>query len=134
MSYTDRDHRLQSPRRITEIFETGLRAQDAVGLMMGLPSPVAPVRMAFAVGRRHGGAVQRNRIRRLCREAFRQVRAELPGGWDFVLVPHSRAKHSVAGLAVAIPRLARRVVQQHAITKTSTEKAAEGPAGKPADG
>lgn len=41
-----------------------------------------PVRVAYAVGRRAGGAVTRNRIRRRLRAAVRQVRPDLvPGAY-----------------------------------------------------
>ncbi len=87
----DRDYRLRSPRRITELFESGTRAEDSWGMMIGAEgTPGSPPQMAFAVGRRHGGAVQRNRMRRLCREAFRQVRGDLPGAWDLVFVPRAK--------------------------------------------
>ena len=46
-----------------------------------------PARYALVVGKRWGGAVTRNRIRRLLRESFRLGRMQLPPGYDFVLVP-----------------------------------------------
>lgn len=44
-------------------------------------------RFGLRVGRVVGSAVQRNRVKRCLREAFRLCRARLPNGLDIVIVP-----------------------------------------------
>jgi ribonuclease P protein component len=43
-------------------------------------------RFGVSVGRKVGGAVQRNKVKRALREAYTQLAEELPSGHDFVLV------------------------------------------------
>ncbi|HEX8067435.1 MAG TPA: ribonuclease P protein component [Thermoleophilaceae bacterium] len=52
-------------------------------------------RLGVSVGRKVGGAVQRNRVKRLLREAFWAIAPELPDGHDFVVV----ARPDAAGFA-----------------------------------
>ena len=45
-----------------------------------------PPRLGVSVGRKLGGAVERNRVKRLLRDAFWAAAEELPPGHDFVIV------------------------------------------------
>ena len=49
------------------------------------PSGAAHFRAGIAVGKRVGGAVQRNRVKRRVREHLRARLAELTPGWDVVI-------------------------------------------------
>ena len=49
---------------------------------------------AFVAGRRLGGAVQRNRARRVLREAWRRVAPDIDGGADVVFVARRGILHA----------------------------------------
>ena len=71
-----------------------------------------PPRLDVSVGRKVGGAVERNRVKRLLREAFWKTAPALPAGHDFVLVARPDAGRLAAergerGIAEALAEVLR---------------------------
>ncbi len=57
----------------------------------GDATPGGGSRLGVSVGRRVGGAVERNLVKRLLREAFWTVAESLPDGHDYVIVARTDA-------------------------------------------
>jgi ribonuclease P protein component len=55
------------------------------------PNGLSHNRYGVVTGKKLGGAVVRNRVRRLFREVLRATNSKLTGGWDIVLVAHPSA-------------------------------------------
>jgi len=68
------------------------------------------VRLGVSVGRKVGGATERNKVKRAMREAFWGLAERLPDGYDFVLVGRSDIaglieREGTAGLAASLAAL-----------------------------
>lgn len=73
-------------------------------------------RLGLSVGRKVGGAVQRNRIKRLIREAFRLEASSLPAGFDLVCIPRPNSKSTLDDYRASIRSVTARALARYQST------------------
>lgn len=79
--------RLKGRRAFARVFGGRRSAANPLAVVYAMPNELTFSRLGLTVGRKHGAAVRRNRLKRLLREAFRFVYGKLPQGYDFICVP-----------------------------------------------
>jgi len=98
--------KLKRPAEFERVYAVRRSVSDAVLILYGAPNPLGHLRIGLSVSRKVGGAVQRNRVRRLFREAFRLSKADHPAvGLDLILIPRKGTLPPLAELQVALLKL-----------------------------
>ncbi len=93
--------RILTPREFQAVRAARRSVADDVLAIAWKPNATGATRLGLAIAVRGIGAVRRNRIRRLIREAFRLRRATLPVGLDLVVMARDNAKAQVWALVDA---------------------------------
>ena len=72
-------------------------------------------RLGVSVSKDHGGAIRRNKLKRVLREAFRLERARMPQSCDVVLIPKRRPDDlPLAELRGELPKLVEKAFHKPA--------------------
>jgi len=105
--------RLKTRRHFRRVYGRGRRASGRWLTVIGVPGRSdVEVRVGLSVSKAHGGAVRRNKIKRLLREAFRLERHRFPRGLDLVLIPRQRDdNYPLAELRTELQSLVERLLQ-----------------------
>ena len=87
------DYRLKKEKDFNLIFNKGKRLYSTNLTVIYLPSK--SIKAGFAVSKKHGGSVQRNRIKRLLRESFRSFIPILGENFFFVFIPKVKDEYTL---------------------------------------
>lgn len=101
--------RLLTRADFQSVFGARNSAADDLVVVYGRPSALPRCRLGLSVSRKVGGAVVRNRWKRLLREAFRLSQHELPAGLDLVVIPRATAPPTLSALQASLLQLAQRI-------------------------
>jgi ribonuclease P protein component len=78
--------RLASNKQFEAVLARNVRVADGLLVLYAAENDCGYPRLGVSVGKSCGGAVQRNRLKRLLREAFRQSQDQIPAGFDYLLM------------------------------------------------
>ncbi|MCW8130124.1 MAG: ribonuclease P protein component [Planctomycetota bacterium] len=129
-----RAHGRRAPLRLREStdFQRVYNAQEALHgpnvVVFYCANGLPLARMGVSVGRKHGNAVRRNRIKRVLREAFRQAQDILPSGYDYVLIPRRGVReYRTCDVRASLEHLARKIPLPGEGTRLAQARAGEAP-------
>jgi ribonuclease P protein component len=103
---------LRSRAEFQQVMRNRRSVADAVLIVYGLRNELGYSRLGLAVSKKVGGAVVRNKWKRLIREVFRQERARLPVGLDFVVLPRAGNMPAWNRVRASFPQLAWRIAKR----------------------
>ena len=87
------DYRLKKDKDFKAVFNKGKRLFSSELTLIYLPSD--QLKVGYAVSKKHGGSVMRNRIKRLLRESFRSFIPSIGQNFFFVFIPKIKEEYSL---------------------------------------
>jgi ribonuclease P protein component len=109
--FRPREH-LRRPIDFKRVYDHRRSVSSESLIVYAAPNELPHNRLGLSVSRKFGGAVQRNRMRRLYREAYRLTRHQMPTGLDLVLIPRSKTEPPLADLLASLPKLVNQVARK----------------------
>ena len=117
-------YRLRHTAEISAVRQKGKHWHHPLATLYVLANQRQQTRFAFVAGRRVGKAVQRNRAKRLLREATRHCLNQIAPGWDCMIVARDKTAQAnyEEGFAAAV-----QLLQRAHLLQPTADKGVSGP-------
>jgi ribonuclease P protein component len=102
-----KEKKLKSNEQFKAVLSKGRRFDDELLVVYTVENDCGHARLGVSVNKSLGGAVVRSRLKRLIREAFRQSQAEIPVGFDYVVMISPQWKKRVGEEVSAVEAMRR---------------------------
>lgn len=100
MPYQPHPERLKKSWEFLRVYQKGKKAWDPYFVIYVYRTQFRQTRLGITASKKVGNSVQRNRVKRLIREAFRMLKPELLPQYDIVVVGRPAACGLKAGEAI----------------------------------
>ena len=118
--FTKAQH-LRSKSDFERVYALKCKAADGVLLVFAARNESPVTRIGLSVSKKHGGAIVRNRLKRLLREAFRLMQHQIPPGFDLIAIPLAKEKATLAAYEESLVKVSRRLARRIDETRNVSE-------------
>ena len=81
-----KNQKLAKPEQFRAVLAHKCCSQNKLIRLYAVANDCVYARLGISVGKKQAGAVGRNRLKRLSREAFRLCQHDIPAGYDYLLI------------------------------------------------